>query len=217
MHSNKRKVQTPFSLTMYLIKLDLFFLLFNRNYYLKKIHKVIQKPDSENGDRFLVDLEIGSNTTSQSFRLTEHVYQKNGSAKLCLPEGMNWNNNATVYFIIPVKDQGKWLQYFIEQLTDASLLTGDTNFHVIIVDFESKDIDMDKAFNTSLLSSRHTVVQLTGKFYKTLALNKAVEVVPNAHDIIFLFDLHIDVPADIMDSVRKVSKAKIFTCDDSLS
>ena len=217
MHSNKRKVQTPSSLTMYLIKLDLFFLLFNRNYYLKKIHKVIQKPDSENGDRFLVDLEIGSNTTSQSFRLTEHVYQKNGSANLCLPEGMNWNNSATVYFIIPVKDQGKWLQYFIEQLTDASLLTGDTNFHVIIVDFESKDIDMDKAFNTSLLSSRHTVVQLTGKFYKTLALNKAVEVVPNAHDIIFLFDLHIDVPADIMDSVRKVSKAKIFTCDDSLS
>ena len=51
----------------------------------------------------------------------------------------------------------------------------------------------------------HSVVSLPGKFHKTLALNVAAELVPNAHDTIFLFDLHIDVPADIMDSVRMVS------------
>ena len=171
---------------------------------MKKIHKVIHKPDPKNGDRFLLNLELGSDNTNQSFRLSEHVYQKKGNDSLCLPEGINWNNNATVYFILPVKEQGNWVHHFINQLTDASLLTGDTNFHVIIVDFESKDIDMGKAFNTSLLSSRHTIVSLTGKFFKTLALNKAVEQVPNAHDIVFLFDLHIDVPADIMDSARMV-------------
>lgn len=163
---------------------------------------MIHKPDPKNGDRFLLNLELGSDNTNQSFRLSEHVYQKKGNDTLCLPEGVNWNNNATVYFILPVKEQGKWVHHFINQLTDASLLTGDTNFHVIFVDFESKDIDMDKAFNTSLLSSRHTIVSLTGKFFKTLALNKAVGQVPNAHDIVFLFDLHIDVPADIMDHVR---------------
>ena len=130
---------------------------------------------------------------------------------LCLPEGFSWNNSATVYFILPVKDQGKWVHHFINQLTEASLLTGDTNFHVIVVDFKSKDIDMGKAFNTSLLSSRHTIVSLTGKFYKTVALNIAAELVPNAHDIVFLFDLHIDVPADIMDSVRVVSSLYICT------
>ena len=166
---------------------------------------MIHKPDPENGDRFLVNLELGLDNTNQSFRLSEHVYLKKGNDTLCLPEGMNWNNSATVYFILPVKDQGNWVYHFINQLTDTSLLTGDTNFHVIIVDFESKDIDMAKAFNTSLLKSRHTVLSLTGKFYKTLAINKAAELVPNAHSIIFLFDLHIDVPADIMDSVRMVS------------
>ena len=97
------------------------------------------------------------------------------------------------------------MQHFIHQLTDASLLTNDTNFHVMVIDFESKDIDMAKAFNTPLLSSRHNIISLTGKFYKTLALNKAVQFVPNAYDIIFLFDLHVDVPAGIMDSVRMVS------------
>ena len=171
---------------------------------MKKIHKVIQKPDPENGDRFLVNLELGLDNTNQSFRLSEHVYLRKGKDNLCLPEGITWNNSATVYFILPVKEQGNWVHHFINQLTDGSLLTGDMNFHVIVVDFESKDIDMSKAFNTTLLRSRHTIVSLTGKFYKTLALNKAAELVPNAHDIIFLFDLHIDVPADIMDSVRMV-------------
>ena len=84
-------------------------------------------------------------------------------------------------------------------------MTGDTNFHVVVADFESKDIDMAEAFNTSLFRSRHTIVKMTGKFYKTLALNEAVRHVPSEHDLLFLFDLHIDVPVDIMDSVRKVT------------
>ena len=166
---------------------------------------MIHKSDSKNGDRFLLNLELGLENTNQSFRLSEHVYQEKRNDTLCLPEGITWNNNATVYFILPVKDQGNWVHHFINQLTDASLLTGDTNFYVIVVDFKSKDIDVVKAFNTSLLSSRHTIVSLMGKFYKTVALNIATELVPNAHDIVFLFDLHIDVPADIMDSVRLVS------------
>ena len=126
------------------------------------------------------------------------------SDDLCFPRGIDWNSKATVYFILPVKDQGRWVYHFINELSVASLLTSDKNFHVIVVDFESQDIDMVKAFNTTLLRNRHTVITIKGKFYKTLALNRAVERVPSLHDIVFLFDLHIDVPVDIMDSARKV-------------
>ena len=164
-----------------------------------------QKSDPVYGDRYSVDLELGLNSTGQSFRLSEHVYNEKIGDRLCFPRGINWNSNATVYFILPVKNQGRWVYHFINELTIASLLTGDKNFHVMVADFDSHDIDLAKAFNTSLLHSRHTIVPLKGKFYKTLALNKAVERVPNEHDILFLFDLHIDVPIDIMDSVRKVS------------
>ena len=97
------------------------------------------------------------------------------------------------------------MYHFIHELTVASLLTGDTNFHVVVADFASQDIDMAQAFNTSLFHRRHTIVSLTGKFYKTLALNEAVARVPSEHDLLFLYDLHIDVPVDIMDSVRKVT------------
>ena len=176
-----------------------------REYFLRRIHKVTQKSDKVHGDRYSVDLELGLDSTDHSFRLSEHVYEEKVGRRLCFPRGMNWNNNVTVYFILPVKDQGRWVYHFINELTVASLLTGDKNFHVMVADFESHDIDMDKAFNTSLLHSRHTIVPLKGKFYKTLALNKAVERVPSEHDLLFLFDLHIDVPIDIMDSVRKVS------------
>ena len=169
-----------------------------------------QKSDSNVGDRYFLNLVLGLTDTNQSFRLSEHVYHKKGPATLCLPEGINWNNSAKVYFILPVKDQGNWVHHFINQLTDASLVTNDTNFHVIVPDFESKDIDMAKAFDTTLLSNRHTIISLTGKFYKTLALNIAAASVPNAHDIIFLFDLHIDVPADILDSVRMVRTLCIY-------
>jgi len=124
---------------------------------------------------------------------------------LCFPEGINWNSKAMVYFILPVKDQGRWVYHFINELTVASLLTGDTNFHVVVADFESQDIDMVEAFNTSLFRSRHTIVSLKGKFYKTLALNEAVGRVPSEHDLLLLFDLHVDVPGDIMHSVRKVT------------
>ena len=167
---------------------------------------MIQKSDPGNGDRFLLDLELGLmyDPFNRSIRFAQHVYQRNGSDILCHPEGMNWNSSATVYLILAVKDQGLWVHHFLKQLTIASLLTGDTNFHVIIANFQSKDINMSEAFSTSLLRSRHTIINLMGKFYRTLALNKAAEAVPNAHDILFVFDLHIDVPADIMDSVRKV-------------
>ena len=180
------------------------FYFFSREYFLKRIHKVIQKSDPLYGDRFSVDLEVGLQHSRSSFRLSEHVFIKTGSGELCFPDGINWKSNATVYFILPVKNQGRWVYHFINEITIASSLTGDTNFHVMIVDFESQDIDMVKAFNTTLLRDRHTIVNMTGKFYKTLALNEAVARLPSEHDLLFLFDLHIDVPVDIMDSVRKV-------------
>ena len=110
-----------------------------------------------------------------------------------------------MYFILPVKNQGRWVYHFINELTFVSLLTGDTNFRVIVVDFESQDIDMADAFNTPLLGNKHTIVNLKGKFHKTLALNEGVRRVPGIHNILFLYDLHLDVPVSIIDAARKVS------------
>ena len=112
--------------------------------------------------------------------------------------------NATIYFILPVKNQGKWVHHFTSQLANMSRQSGDLGFHVIIVDFDSEDIDIDEAFSVWPLQDRYTLIKLSGPFYKTLAIQKAVQAVPHDDDIVFLFDLHIDVPIGLLDSVRKV-------------
>ena len=142
---------------------------------MKRIHQVKLKPGLLYGDRYLVDLELGIKHKKGSYRFSEHVYQQKGSSKLCSPKGLTWNKAATVYFVVPVKDQGEWVYHFINEITAASLLTKDENFHVIVVDFESQDISISQAFDTDLLRNRHTILNMKGKFYKTLALNKAVE------------------------------------------
>ena len=162
-------------------------------------------PDPKNGDRFLLELQLGLLGSNESFRLSEYIFVPQNSDEICFPEGIEWKRNATVYFILPVKDQGKWVHHFALQLAHASHQTWDLNFHVIIADFASEDIDVDKIFDVWPLHDRYTLIRLAGPFYKTLAIQKAVEAVPKADDIVFLFDLHIDVPVGLLDSVRKVS------------
>ena len=188
---------------MFLVNTDKLF-SFCRGYYLQNVLNVEENPDPKKGNRFLLELQLGVNGSSESFRLSEYVYAPIGQDELCFPEGMVWQRNATIYFILPVKNQGKWVHHFVSQLVNMSVQTGDLGFHVIIVDFDSEDIDIDRAFSVWPLQERCTLIKLSGLFHKTLAIQKAVEAVPHNDDIVFLFDLHIDVPIGLLDSVRKV-------------
>ena len=171
---------------------------------MKRILNIEQNPDPKNGNRFLLELKLGFHGSNESFRLSEYVFAPIGKDELCFPEGMVWQRNATVYFILPVKNQGKWVHHFATQLANMSYNTGDLDFHVVIVDFASEDIDIDKVFSVWPLQERYTLIKLKGPFYKTMALTEAVKAVPHDNDIVFLFDLHIDVPIGLLDSVRKV-------------
>ena len=177
---------------------------FCRGYYLQNILNVEQNLDLKNGNRFLLELQLGLHGSNESFRLSEYVYVPIGKDELCFPEGMVWQRNATIYFILPVKNQGKWVHHFASQLANMSRQTNDLGFHVIIVDFDSEDIDIDEVFSVWPLQERYELIKLSGLFHKTLAIQKAVEAVPHDDDIVFLFDLHIDVPIGLLDSVRKV-------------
>lgn len=182
----------------------LYVFAFDREYYLQRIINIEQNPDPKKGNRFLLELQLGVIGSDLSLRLSEYVYVPIEGEEVCFPQGMQWENNATIYFILPVKNQGKWVHHFASQLSNMSRKTGDLNFHVIIIDFESQDVDIEALFNVWPLKGRHTLIKMTGPFYKTLAIQKGVEAVPNTSDIVFLFDLHIDVPVGLLDSVRKV-------------
>ena len=176
----------------------------DRRYYLERIINIEQNTDPKKGNRFLLELQLGLYGSDLSFRLSDYIFVPNEEKELCFPIGMQWESSATVYFVLPVKNQGKWLHHFASQLINTSKETSDLKFHVIIIDFESQDIDIERVFDVWPLKERYTLINMTGPFYKTLAIQKGVEAVPNGNDIVFLFDLHIDVPIGLLDCIRKV-------------
>jgi len=141
--------------------------------------------------------------TGEVRRIVEYVYvRKNDTETMCYPQGFKWNSKATVHVIITARNVGKWVQHFINQMSEMYIDTLDPYFNVIIVDYHSEDIDVEKALATSGLR-RYTLIKRAGPFIKTEAINAAAATIEDPNDIVFTCDLHLEMPKNIIDIVRK--------------
>lgn len=50
-----------------------------------------------------------------------------------------------------VKNQARWVQQFISDMVSLYDITKDANFNVILVDFDSDDMDVEKALQDARL------------------------------------------------------------------
>jgi len=56
-----------------------------------------------------------------------------------------------LWLCLAVKNQARWVQQFISDMVGLYDITKDANFNVILVDFDSDDMDVEKALRDARL------------------------------------------------------------------
>ncbi|NXU33899.1 B4GN4 acetylgalactosaminyltransferase, partial [Drymodes brunneopygia] len=202
-------------------------------YTLLRIINVEKRRDTARGNRYLLELELaerGQRTVrlSEYVYVLLHQGKQDDSAEanpdglalgatepqpsawsilygksvLCRPLRLSWRQDVMVHFVVPVKNQARWVQQFISDMAGLYGATRDANFNVILVDFDSEDMDVEKALQDARLP-RFQYLRRTGNFERSAGLQAGVDMVEDEHSIVFLCDLHIHFPANILDSIRK--------------
>ncbi|NXB77992.1 B4GN4 acetylgalactosaminyltransferase, partial [Donacobius atricapilla] len=202
-------------------------------YTLLRIINVEKRRDTARGNRYLLELELaerGQRTVRLSEYVYVLLHQDKqddsaeanpdglalgatepqpsawsilyGKSVLCWPLRLSWRQDVMVHFVVPVKNQARWVQQFISDMAGLYGATRDANFNVILVDFDSEDMDVEKALQDARLP-RFQYLRRTGNFERSAGLQAGVDMVEDEHSIVFLCDLHIHFPANILDSIRK--------------
>ncbi|KAG8125615.1 hypothetical protein E2320_020757 [Naja naja] len=176
-------------------------------YTLLRIINVEKRRDTARGNRYLMELEL-MERGQRTVRLSEYIYVLLHQGKSEDSTEVNPEGPATVSTQSQpppsawMKNQARWVQQFISDMASLFLNTKDANFNIILVDFDSDDMHVEKALQEAHLP-RYQYLKRTGNFERSAGLQAGVDAIEDGSSIVFLCDLHIHFPLNILDSIRK--------------
>lgn len=169
------------------------------------LHTVVnveEAKDEGKGDRYLFEAAVEDFQTKSIRRLSVYLFKPYGTNRLCYPRNFQWKKDVMVHFILTVKNQGSWVQQYIESLSRIYVKTRDNRFNLIITDFESFDINLEETLKKSPIP-HWQVIRKTGRFHKTSAIQEAVDSIKDPNSIALQTDLHLEFPLNFIDDTRK--------------
>ncbi|CAI8005119.1 N-acetyl-beta-glucosaminyl-glycoprotein 4-beta-N-acetylgalactosaminyltransferase 1 [Geodia barretti] len=116
-----------------------------------KINKIEETENKKAGSRFLLELDIQLEGESEVLHTSEYVYLATGASSLCHTSNFQWKRNVDVYLVVSVKNLGAWVQHLIHNMEHIYKVTGDERFELVIVDYQSGDLDVAAELRASSL------------------------------------------------------------------
>lgn len=151
-----------------------------------------------------MELIVEDTALKKRLQFSEYLYQPKGEAKLFYPQNVSWNKSAVINIIVTCGgNQLRWLHHFIDNMAYIYNVTKDSNFNVIIVDFHDSVKELKAALERSTIPN-YMLLHNKGKFHKTLAIENAANMVTDPNAIVFVMDLHLDIPSNFLNEIRKV-------------
>ena len=164
------------------------------------------KVDKQLGSRFLLEFLVNVTGQDEPLMLSEHVFWPKDADSLCYPQGLQWKRNAKIALVITLRNQGRWMVHFLNNLEEMFAITGDENVRLVIFDYNSSDIDLEHELALRILPPYTVISQQADHYSRTRSFNRAVEQVHDPQTIVFTLDLHLDLPTTLFDDIRKVSE-----------
>lgn len=177
--------------------------VYPRQYQLKYIKQVERKQDPLRGYRYFLELVLEDVISNSTYILAEYMFQHLGrNIPLCYPRGFQWNRTADVYLIITAKNLGRWVQHFIKNVENIIQETKDDHLHVVVYDFDSRDINLTEVFEKSTIKNYHFLIK-PGNYSRTISFTEAIESIQDPNAIAVTMDLHLDIRSPFINDVRK--------------
>lgn len=171
------------------------------------------KIDKQRGSRFLLEFLVNITGQAESVMLSEFVFWPRDTDTLCYPMGLQWNRNANIALVITLRNQGRWMVHFLNNLEEMYTFTQDENVRLVIFNYNSSDINLEHEMAKRKLPPYTVINHEADHYSRTKSFNRAVEQVQDPHTIVFTLDLHLDLPNTLFDDIRKVSEWNFFdTC-----